>query len=755
MSSTTDTRPSASTSTSTSTSTSGSKRPPALAEIAAKLKIEDKIKEQGGESPTKALRLPAAGRLNPGAPTSPAPAQHPSPAPDTPSATTPAPTTATATATGSDASTPKPDVALPAPDSNDKVPQRTASGAPKPEKPKLHPLQHVWTLYYDSKSLQNNSAANSAAPSPNPATPAQADKNKVATKDKDTEKDKELQQQQQSPLSKSSTSTLQPPGSAPAGSTTPGSTSVTSGESWEAQLKFLGKYNTVEAFFKTFATLRRPSSLDRNSNYHLFKDGIKPMWEDPQNANGGKWLLTLRGTNPALLDRTWMWLVLALIGEDLDDKNEITGAVCSTRPKGDRIALWIRFKDDIERVNSIGRRFVSLLDVEKEPGVSLEFVSNSEGRRGSVFRSHGGHHNYMRSGSVGAGAGAGGPSASSDPANTSPSEASAVKEKENNNNSTPSVVVESESSKADDSISSVGSKPAGPSKYISFSNPPPQSQFGPGGPQQHQQQHQYQQFPQGGGGGPFHPHPQQGGMPGFGGGGGGMPNGMPGLMQGMPNGGFPPGFLPPGMNNPQQHGQQQQMGMNMGNMGMNMGNMGGMMNPMAGMFPPGTPMSPQYLAAAAAAGMAPQNMHYFQHQLALQQQALFAAQMMQAQNQQSPHTGGGGGAGGGGGRGAFGSGMGTSPEKGSPSKFGSSASVSVGPAGAAAGGRRGSEMGLAGGGAFGGFVRRGSDHPSEGSNGAGGGGGGAMGAFGSPIGRKGGVGAGAGAGGKGGVAEAK
>ena len=25
-------------------------------------------------------------------------------------------------------------------------------------------------------------------------------------------------------------------------------------------------------------------------NFHLFKDGIKPMWEDEQNKNGGKWV---------------------------------------------------------------------------------------------------------------------------------------------------------------------------------------------------------------------------------------------------------------------------------------------------------------------------------------------------------------------------------------------------------------------------------------------------------------------------------
>jgi translation initiation factor 4E len=31
--------------------------------------------------------------------------------------------------------------------------------------------------------------------------------------------------------------------------------------------------------------LRLPSQLHKNANYHMFKNGIKPMWEDPANAN--------------------------------------------------------------------------------------------------------------------------------------------------------------------------------------------------------------------------------------------------------------------------------------------------------------------------------------------------------------------------------------------------------------------------------------------------------------------------------------
>jgi translation initiation factor 4E len=38
----------------------------------------------------------------------------------------------------------------------------------------------------------------------------------------------------------------------------------------------------------------RPHDLPNTSDYHIFKDGIKPMWEDDANRWGGKWLVRLK-----------------------------------------------------------------------------------------------------------------------------------------------------------------------------------------------------------------------------------------------------------------------------------------------------------------------------------------------------------------------------------------------------------------------------------------------------------------------------
>lgn len=97
------------------------------------------------------------------------------------------------------------------------------------------------------------------------------------------------------------------------------------------------------------------------------------MWEDPSNAQGGKWVITMRN-NPALLDQCWKWLAMALIGEELEEgDDEICGAVVSLRSKVDRIQVWTRSKEDVERLNGIGKRLIKLLDVSEADGIGLEF----------------------------------------------------------------------------------------------------------------------------------------------------------------------------------------------------------------------------------------------------------------------------------------------------------------------------------------------------------------------------------------------
>ena len=101
------------------------------------------------------------------------------------------------------------------------------------------------------------------------------------------------------------------------------------GDSWEPKL--VTSVASVEQFWCLFNNLQPPSRIPVGSNFHFFKQGIEPQWEDPQNAKGGKWTLELSRHEGDLMDSLWLWTLLALIGEYFAESRDVTGVVVSPR----------------------------------------------------------------------------------------------------------------------------------------------------------------------------------------------------------------------------------------------------------------------------------------------------------------------------------------------------------------------------------------------------------------------------------------
>jgi len=82
-------------------------------------------------------------------------------------------------------------------------------------------------------------------------------------------------------------------------------------------LKHLIEFDTVEDFWSVWNVLIAPSKLALGSNYHMFRTGIEPKWEDPTNARGGKWVATFpkQRPNPNIrtIDELWLYAVRPLL----------------------------------------------------------------------------------------------------------------------------------------------------------------------------------------------------------------------------------------------------------------------------------------------------------------------------------------------------------------------------------------------------------------------------------------------------------
>ena len=80
---------------------------------------------------------------------------------------------------------------------------------------------------------------------------------------------------------------------------------------WRENLTPLYTFNTVEDFWILYGHILNPSKLRVKNDYMLFKEGIKPEWEDPGNKAGGKWQLVLPNKfRQDLLDKCWLKTIL-------------------------------------------------------------------------------------------------------------------------------------------------------------------------------------------------------------------------------------------------------------------------------------------------------------------------------------------------------------------------------------------------------------------------------------------------------------
>jgi translation initiation factor 4E len=79
------------------------------------------------------------------------------------------------------------------------------------------------------------------------------------------------------------------------------------------------------------------------------------MWEDEANKNGGRWTLRV---SKGYANKLWEDLILAMIGEQFSEENEINGIVLSIRTQGDQISIWNRNGNNKEIVDKIKQELV-------------------------------------------------------------------------------------------------------------------------------------------------------------------------------------------------------------------------------------------------------------------------------------------------------------------------------------------------------------------------------------------------------------
>ncbi|KAG4945741.1 hypothetical protein JHK82_041787 [Glycine max] len=128
---------------------------------------------------------------------------------------------------------------------------------------------------------------------------------------------------------------------------------------WGSSIRPIYTFATVEEFWSIYNNIHHPSKLGVGADFHCFKHKIEPKWEDPICANGGKWTMTFqRGKS----DTSWLYTLLAMIGEQFDHGDEICGAVVNVRSRQEKIAIWTKNASNEAAQVSIGKQWKEFLD---------------------------------------------------------------------------------------------------------------------------------------------------------------------------------------------------------------------------------------------------------------------------------------------------------------------------------------------------------------------------------------------------------
>ena len=98
-------------------------------------------------------------------------------------------------------------------------------------------------------------------------------------------------------------------------------------------IKSLGTFGTVEDFWAYYTHIVQPNDLPLSTDLYLFREGISPMWEDPANEKGGRWILRMKkGFASQAFEDLAMWF----IGEQFEqDSLQINGLAVSIRLQED------------------------------------------------------------------------------------------------------------------------------------------------------------------------------------------------------------------------------------------------------------------------------------------------------------------------------------------------------------------------------------------------------------------------------------
>lgn len=103
---------------------------------------------------------------------------------------------------------------------------------------------------------------------------------------------------------------------------------------FEDSMKVLGTFNTMADFWDRFSNLMH-EKLPTKSNVRVFQSNVRPLYEDPINREGGKWIVVIPKQKSV---GVFNEVLAAIVGGKFNC--EISGLVLSKKVREDLVSIW-------------------------------------------------------------------------------------------------------------------------------------------------------------------------------------------------------------------------------------------------------------------------------------------------------------------------------------------------------------------------------------------------------------------------------
>ena len=132
----------------------------------------------------------------------------------------------------------------------------------------------------------------------------------------------------------------------------------------------------IATFYRIYNNFPFPS-LTLKDSLHIFRSGVSPLWEDPENLHGGCWVLKTRREDSRSL-KVFEEIAIMVVGGELQaavqgERDHVLGISYSPRLYWAHISVWTKKGSNQQSIDLLQKTILERLNEDLKPSSASEY----------------------------------------------------------------------------------------------------------------------------------------------------------------------------------------------------------------------------------------------------------------------------------------------------------------------------------------------------------------------------------------------